>query len=100
MIDAPAIDGAPDMALDGPPPAFDCIARWKTGPLNLTAPVLVANVSSSAEDRDPFISNDQTRLTFASRRTDSQNGDVYIATRAGATEEFGNPVIDASSSSE
>ena len=88
------VDGSPDG-----PPAFDCLARWKTGPLSLTAPAQVANVNSPEDDRDPFISNTSLELAFVSRRPGNQNGDIYVASRTAPALDFGAAVRDDNVSS-
>lgn len=92
-VATPMIDAAADA------PAIDCLARWKTGPLNLSLPEPVANVSSVGEDRDPFISNDELSLIFATRRNGTQNSDVFTAKRPTRADAFSNPAPDTIASS-
>jgi len=84
--DAPSPDAAPP----------NCYAQWLDGTIQLDTPVALAAVNASAYDRDPFLTDDELTLYFASGRTGSTGGgSVFKATRAEVTDAFGTPVLDA-----
>jgi hypothetical protein len=98
------VDDAPPGDDDGPPASDDgsidaddgpdtCMTKWRKGTVQLTAPVRLANVNSTAEDRDPFISNDERTLVFASRRNGTQNADILVSFRENVGDDFFGAVI-------
>jgi len=89
---ADAVDGAadamPDAMLD---PAL-CMPRWFDGTLRFSPAVLLASVSSTVTDRDPFLSADERTILFSSSR-DRTGPDVYIARRASVNDPFDTPSV-------
>jgi Tol biopolymer transport system component len=55
------------------------------------APTLIAELASSAVDRDPFLSSDGLTIYFSTERNAVTSGDVYTATRTSLTAPFGAP---------
>jgi hypothetical protein len=61
-----------------------------TGPFG--APKLVGNVNSTANDWGGHLTEDHLELYFGSDRAGGTGTDIYVATRASRTDEFGTPV--------
>lgn len=92
--DASTVPGDPDARTQDTPdsnPGADCFAAWRDHSIALTAGAPLANLNSTAEDRDPFVSADELTLFFASRRGGTQGADVFVATRLAITDDFGTP---------
>ncbi|MGN6109543.1 MAG: TolB family protein [Kofleriaceae bacterium] len=90
-----AVDAAPgDGPLDGDAadPPVTCFARWHDGTLAFGAPVQLLQLANPEIDRDPFLTSDELSLYFSSYRGGSQDGDIYVATRASLAVPFGAPV--------
>jgi Tol biopolymer transport system component len=87
-------DMSPDMPIDLAEPPRPCLAKWLEGTVQLSPPVPLTAVSSStADDRDPFVSFDELTLYYASDRTGSTGGgDVYKAVRASTSAMFDTAV--------
>ena len=97
-------DGRPDAVdarvIDVPADAArDCLASWETGPLSLSAPVLLSELSAGSYDRDPFVTPDELTIYWSSKRTGDTVPHIYFATRAHWSEPFGNimPATDLDS---
>ena len=77
--------------LDGRPP--DCVF----GPF--TPPIPVDELNAPENDRSPTLSADALTVVFASKRTGTGEGDLFIASRPDLSSPFSAPVrIDAASS--
>jgi Tol biopolymer transport system component len=72
----------------GPDVTFgDCWSAWRTGPLSLSPPILLSQVSSSTlHDGDPWLSTNGLALYIA------QAGELFVATRPDRYSPFG-PVV-------
>ncbi|HUS33708.1 MAG TPA: hypothetical protein VMZ53_34645 [Kofleriaceae bacterium] len=75
------------------PPEGACLGKWKAGP-TFTDPVMLANVNTTGDEADPFVSADEQTLYFV------RTSDIYKATRTSLTASFQNvaKAIDLSSS--
>lgn len=85
-------DGEP--GTDGPGPDVvepTCLARWRDGTVTLGAPTRLDQLGSPQVDRDPHVSSDGLTIYFSTYRSGALSGDVYAATRASTSEEFGAP---------
>jgi hypothetical protein len=74
MVDVPGIDTPPDAARD-------CLASWETGPLSLSAPALISELSGGTYDRDVFVTPDELTLYWSSQRGSDVVPHIYRATR-------------------
>ena len=72
------------------------IYRSAAGPAGFTTREKVLGVGSPAVDAYPVVTPDELTLYFASDRVDAQalgDRDIYVATRASASDSFGTPTI-------
>lgn len=79
----------PDV-LDLPP--GDCLARWRAGVVRLGDPVVLANLDSDREDRDPTLSVDERVIVFTSRRDGTEGSDLLFSAREDAADDFGGAI--------
>ena len=79
-------------ATDAPPGGRACIDAWTAGP-TFSAPMPVANVSSTGDEADPFVTGDELSLYVV------RGGDIYVATRTSKTLDFETPHKDDALSS-
>ena len=87
-IDAPRMRDAPADA-STPDAARDCLASWETGPLVLSAPQLLSELSGGSYDRDPFVTPDELTIYWSSKRSGDTVPHIYRATRAHWADPFG-----------
>lgn len=89
-VDAAPVDGPLDS--DAAEPSVTCFARWHDGTVAFGEPAQLLQLASPEIDRDPFLTSDERSLYFSSYRSGSQNGDIYVATRANLAVPFDAPV--------
>ncbi len=98
--DAPDAIDAPDAPDDVPPDsAPTCLDRWLDGTIRFQPPVPLTSVSSGSYDRDPYVTRDELTL-YTSTGRGGTGADIYMATRAAATDDFGTPVRNGSASTD
>lgn len=78
-------DGVPD---DGR--ALSCLEKWQQHVVVLGPGVPIGGVNTSATERDPFVSLDETQLYLSRTNPDP---DVFVATRTSAASAFGTPAM-------
>lgn len=94
MIDAsPGVDGAvADAAIDAGPETRTCMQRWFDHQPMLDAPAKITELSTGADERDPWISQDGQRLYFGRDPGNKGLSDIYLAQRAMNGGPFNAPV--------
>lgn len=96
VIDAPpgTVDGSPGDAppLDGGAVAKTCMQRWFDHQPMFDAPSKITELSTGANERDPWISQDGQRLYFAREPGNKGASDIYLAQRAMNGGPFGTPM--------
>jgi len=90
----------PDAKVVDSPQGFDVLFDGPTAPRcdptkPFGAPTVLANVNSTANDTYPFITADELQLWFTSTRPGSQGDDIYMASRASKTDDFGPAALIA-----
>jgi hypothetical protein len=89
-----AAQDAGDPGLDADPPAT-CYARWLDNSIRFDEPAALTEVSSSAFDRDPFLTPDELTLWFSSGRTGGSGSSApFVATRLATDMPFTTPIVD------
>ncbi|HUS27483.1 MAG TPA: hypothetical protein VMZ53_03210 [Kofleriaceae bacterium] len=82
-----AVDAPPDTT--GP----NCYARWMSGNIAFSTPVLLSSLNSSGFDRDPFFEMNELTGYVSSARTGSTGGDIWRATRSSLSGAFSTPAL-------
>lgn len=94
---SPAVDDAgPPVTIpstDGGGETASCFAQWLDRAPAIAAPTRLSISRDDTDDRDAWISPDGRRLYFASTR--AGGGDLYVATRADPSADFGAEVAIA-----
>jgi hypothetical protein len=83
MPDAPS-----DATIDAAPTS--CLARWHDHALVISEPGELASLSTSAGERDPWLSSDGLRIYYE-RRPSGQESDIYLASRSDPSQPFQDP---------
>jgi Tol biopolymer transport system component len=73
---------------DGSSGATDCLARWTMGPPAIAAVDELTGLSTTADDRDPWISSNGLRLYFSREPGTHGKTDVFLASRGAAADAF------------
>jgi hypothetical protein len=78
----------PPLPALGNGPDDDCFAHWMDDSVRLSVPQELTSLSSSGEDRLPWISADGLRLYFSRNPGEVGGSDLYLATRNPMEQDF------------
>jgi hypothetical protein len=88
VVDAAADPALPDAAGDGAGATTGCLAHWMDGSVVFSASQEITALTSTGDDRDPWISTDGLRLYFDRNPGPHGGSDLFLATRASLAVDF------------
>ena len=84
-----------DAAVDAPPAPAGCLGQWLAGDPKIASPSELMALTTTGQERDPWISADGLTLYFSRDPQGSVKSDVVRASRSSTTQPFGNVVVPA-----